>query len=133
MVGIVVVSHSDKIAKGIVELCSQMANADLKIEAAGGTEDGRIGTDTFKIMEAIKKSDDGDGVLVFVDIGSAVISTELALDLLEENIRERVLIADAPIVEGCVNAVVQASVGSSLEKVMSVAKQSKDIVKVSKR
>lgn len=130
MVGIVVVSHSDKIAEGIVELCSQMAHADLKIEAAGGTEDGRIGTDTVKIMEAIKRADDGDGVLVLVDMGSAIISTELALDLLEENIKERVLIADAPIVEGCIGSVVQASIGSSLEEVMSVAKQSKNIVKV---
>ena len=130
MVGIVVVSHSNKIAEGIVELCSQMATDGQKIEAAGGTEDGRIGTDAVKIMEAIKRADDGDGVVILVDMGSAIMSTELALDLLDENIKKRVVIVDAPIVEGCIGAVVQASVGSSLEDVMLVAKQSKNINKI---
>lgn len=129
MVGIVVVSHSEKIAEGVVELCSQMALPGQKIEAAGGTEDGRIGTDAMKIMEAIKRADDGDGVLILVDMGSAIMSTELALDLLDENLRKGVVIADAPIVEGSIGAVVQASTGSALEKVASVARQSKNIAK----
>lgn len=130
MVGIVVVSHSNKIAEGIVELCSQMAVEGQKIESAGGTEDGRIGTDAMKIMDAISRADDGDGVLILVDMGSAIMSTELALDLLDEDLKKRVLIADAPIVEGSIGAVVQASTGSPLEEVMLVAKQSKDIAKI---
>ncbi|SHK31566.1 dihydroxyacetone kinase phosphoryl donor subunit DhaM [Paramaledivibacter caminithermalis] len=130
MVGIVVVSHSKKIAEGVAELCSQMAHDEQKIEAAGGTEDGRIGTDAIKIMEAIKKADNGEGVAIFVDMGSAIMSTELALDLLDEDIKKRVVIADAPIVEGSIAAVVQASTGSSLEEVIMVAKQSKNIVKI---
>ncbi|WP_432404029.1 dihydroxyacetone kinase phosphoryl donor subunit DhaM [Wukongibacter sp. M2B1] len=130
MVGIVIVSHSEKIAEGVVELNRQMAIAGQKIEAAGGTEDGRIGTDTMKIMEAIIRADDGDGVLILVDMGSAIMSTELALDLLDEDLKKRVVIADAPIVEGSIGAVVQASTGSSLEKVLSTAKKSKNIVKI---
>ncbi|WP_432667088.1 dihydroxyacetone kinase phosphoryl donor subunit DhaM [Wukongibacter baidiensis] len=130
MVGIVIVSHSEKIAEGIVELSRQMANEGQKIEAAGGTGDGRIGTDTMKIMDAIVRADDGDGVLILVDMGSAIMSTELALDLLDEELKKRVVIADAPIVEGCIGAVVQASTGSSLEEVVSTAKESKNMVKV---
>jgi len=130
MVGIVVVSHSEKIAEGVVELCSQMAVKGQRIEAAGGTEDGRIGTDAMKIMEAIKRADDGDGILILVDMGSAIMSTELALDLLDEDLRKRVVIADAPIVEGSIGAVVQASTGSSIEKVAYVARESKNIVKI---
>lgn len=130
MVGIVVVSHSNKIAEGIVELCSQMAAEGQRIEAAGGTEDGRIGTDAMKIMDAISRADDGDGVLILVDMGSAIMSTELALDLLDEGLKERVFIADAPIVEGSIGAVVQASTGSTLEEVLSIAKGSKNIAKI---
>ncbi len=130
MVGIVIVSHSAKIAEGIVELCSQMAATDLKIEAAGGTNDGRIGTDAVKIMDAIKRAEAGDGVLVLMDMGSAVMSTELALDLLEEEIRKRVVLVDAPLVEGSIGAVVQASTGSALEEVKDVALESRMMKKL---
>lgn len=130
MVGIVIVSHSEKIANGVIDLCSQMSQGKVKIEAAGGTDDGRIGTDATKIMEAIIRADNGDGVLILVDMGSAVMSTELALDLLDDELKERVVIADAPIVEGSIGAVVQASTGSSLDEVKEVSEQSKSIVKL---
>lgn len=130
MVGIVIVSHSEKIAQGVVELCRQMAHESLKIEAAGGTADGRIGTDAVKIMEAIKRAEDGDGVIILVDMGSAVLSTELALDLLGEEIRERAVLVDAPIVEGSIGAVVQASTGSTIEEVKAVALESKLMTKL---
>ncbi|MCT4619137.1 MAG: dihydroxyacetone kinase phosphoryl donor subunit DhaM [Marinisporobacter sp.] len=128
MVGMVIVSHSEKIAKGIVELCNQMAD-NVKIQAAGGTDDGRIGTDATKIMTAIEKVYSEDGVLVLVDLGSAIMSTELALDLLEDGIREKIAIADAPIVEGSIAASVQAAIGSSLEEVKAVAEESKNLSK----
>jgi dihydroxyacetone kinase phosphotransfer subunit len=124
----VIVSHSEKIAKGIVELCNQMAD-NVKIQAAGGTDDGRIGTDATKIMTAIEKVYSEDGVLVLVDLGSAIMSTELALDLLEDGIREKIAIADAPIVEGSIAASVQAAIGSSLEEVKAVAEESKNLSK----
>lgn len=130
MIGIVIVSHSEKIAQGIVELCSQMQQSPVRIEAAGGTEDERIGTDTIRIMEAIKRADSGDGVLVLADMGSAIISTELALDLLDEDFKNRVMIADAPIVEGSIAAVIQACTGSALGEVLEVAEQSKNLSKL---
>lgn len=130
MVGIVVVSHCEKIAEGVVDFCSQMAQRDVKIEAAGGTADGRIGTDAMKIMEAIARADDGTGVLILVDLGSAVMSTELAIELLDEDIRERVVIADAPIVEGSIVAVVQASTGASLQEIKNDVEESGRIGKI---
>lgn len=125
MIGIVIVSHSEKIAQGIVELCSQMLQVPVRIVAAGGTEDERIGTDALRIMEAIKRADSGDGVLILADMGSAVISTELALDLLDEDLKSRIKIADAPIVEGSIAAAVQACTGSSLEEVLRIAEDSR--------
>src|SRR5919112_610425 len=82
-VGLVVVSHSAKVAEGVVELAAQMA-AEVRIRAAGGTADGGIGTDATLIAEAIAAADDGEGVLVLVDLGSAVLSAQLAIDELVE-------------------------------------------------
>ncbi len=130
MVGIVIVSHSSKIAQGVVELSQQMAQGDVKILSAGGTEDGSIGTDATKIMEAIIEADSGNGVLVMVDLGSAIMSTEMAIDLIDEKKRDMIKIADAPIVEGSISAVVQASIGETLDKVKSAAEESKDFSKM---
>jgi phosphoenolpyruvate---glycerone phosphotransferase subunit DhaM len=120
-VGLVVVSHSAKIAEGVVEMAAQMA-AGVRIEAAGGTDDGGIGTDATLIAEAIAAADSGDGVLVFADLGSAVLSAQLAIDeLVDEARRANVRIADAPLVEGAVIAAIQASTGSSLDEVAEAA------------
>ena len=81
MVGIVIVSHSAKVAEGIKEMAMQMSRPEQKIIAAGGMEDGGIGTDAMKIQAAIEAADDGSGVLVLVDLGSAVLSTDVALEL----------------------------------------------------
>lgn len=130
MVGIVIVSHSRKIAQGVIELCSQMIQDNVQIIAAGGTADDSIGTDTNLIMESIKQADTGDGVLVLVDLGSAIMSTELAFDFLDEDLRNRVSIADAPLVEGSIAAVVQAGIGSTLAEVKAAAEESKHMVKI---
>ncbi|RKD32547.1 dihydroxyacetone kinase phosphoryl donor subunit DhaM [Thermohalobacter berrensis] len=130
MVGIVIVSHSSKIAEGIVELSRQMVQSNVKIIPAGGTSDGRIGTDATKILEAIKKANDGDGVIVLADLGSAILSTEMAIDLLDEDIKNKVIIADAPVVEGSVAAAVEASLGSDLEKIKESAEESKRLIKI---
>src|SRR3954463_12201756 len=81
-VGLVVVSHSRLIAEGTAELAGQMAGPDVRIVAAGGMADGAIGTDAVRIAEAIGEADAGAGVVVVADLGSAVLSTETALDLL---------------------------------------------------
>ncbi|HZD74584.1 MAG TPA: dihydroxyacetone kinase phosphoryl donor subunit DhaM [Actinomycetota bacterium] len=128
-VGIVVVSHSAKVAEGVVEMAAQMAG-DVRIRAAGGTEDGGIGTDATLIASAIADADEGDGVLVFADLGSAVLSAQLAIDeLIDAERRGRLRIADAPLVEGALIAAIQASTGSSLEEVDAAARGAASISK----
>jgi len=118
-VGLVVVSHSSRIAEGTVELAGQMAGPDVRIVAAGGMEDGSIGTDAVRIADAIRTADTGAGVVVLADLGSAVLSTRTALELLGDpgNVR----LSRGPIVEGAVIAAVQASTGSSLDEVLEAA------------
>jgi phosphoenolpyruvate---glycerone phosphotransferase subunit DhaM len=129
-VGLVVVSHSARIAEGVVELAGQMAQT-VRIRAAGGDADGGIGTDATLIAEAIAAADEGDGVLLLVDLGSAVLSAQLAIDeLVDEEVRGRVRIAEAPVVEGAVVAAVQASTGSSLDEVDEAARGAATMSKV---
>jgi phosphoenolpyruvate---glycerone phosphotransferase subunit DhaM len=128
-VGLVVVSHSAKVAEGVVELAGQMA-PDVRIRAAGGTDDGGIGTDAALIAAAIEAADDGDGVLVLVDLGSAVLSAQVAIDeLVAEARRGRVRISDAPLVEGAVVGAVQASTGSDLDEVDQAATEAATMAK----
>jgi dihydroxyacetone kinase phosphotransfer subunit len=130
MVGIVLVSHSRKIVEGIFELVNQMTRGEVPIGLAGGTPDGRLGTDATEIAEEIKKVDKGEGVVVLVDIGSAIMSAQTALELLGEEYESKVKIADAPLVEGAVAAAVEASIGSNFEKVLSVAEEAKNMNKL---
>ena len=118
-VGLVVVSHSSRIAEGTAELAGQMAGPDVRIVPAGGMEDGAIGTDAARIAMAIGEADAGSGVVVLADLGSAVLATRTALELLgnPENVR----LSRGPIVEGAIIAAVQASTGSSLDEVLEAA------------
>lgn len=118
-VGLVVVSHSVRIAEGTAELAGQMAGDEVRIVPAGGLEDGTIGTDAARIAAAIEAADAGAGVVVLVDLGSAVLSTVTALELLGDP--ENVRLSRGPIVEGAVIAAVQASTGSSLDEVLEAA------------
>lgn len=129
MVGIVLVSHHVKIAEGIKELAAQMADPELKIIAAGGLEDGSIGTDALRIREAIHEAQTGEGVVILADLGSAVLSSETALEFLDEEGKGNVKIADAPIVEGAVAAAVQASIGGTLDEVLATAEGARDLHK----
>ncbi len=116
-----IVSHSEKIAIGITELARQMAPTP-RLVAAGGTDDGRIGTSFDRVTAAIVEADDGDGVVVLCDLGSAILTAETALDLLDDDdVRSRVRIADAPIVEGAVAAAVAAETGEGLDAVVAAA------------
>ena len=118
-VGLVVVSHSSQIAEGTAELAGQMAGPDVRIIPAGGMEDGAIGTDAARIAVAIGEADAGSGVVVLADLGSAVLATRTALELLGNpgNVR----LSRGPIVEGAIIAAVQASTGSSLDEVLEAA------------
>jgi PTS hybrid protein len=120
-VGLVIVSHSAKIAEGVVELAGQMAE-EVRVLAAGGTDDGEIGTSATMIAEAIEAADDGDGALVLVDLGSAVLSARMAIEeLVGDQYRDRVRISEGPLVEGAVIGAIQASTGSSLDEVDKAA------------
>ena len=119
MVGLVIVSHSWKIAEGVRDLAQQMAPDYAGIRCAGGLEDGEIGTDAVRILEAIRDADEGDGVALLVDIGSGIMSAETALELLDGELPAR--IADTPIVEGAIVAAVEASAGASLDEVIAAA------------
>ncbi|EOS24548.1 dihydroxyacetone kinase, phosphotransfer subunit [Lachnospiraceae bacterium 3-1] len=127
MVGIVIVSHSKKVAEGIFELAVQMTGKDHRMIPVGGMEDGEIGTDAMRILQGIQDANDGDGVVVLADLGSGVLSSETAIDLLEEEIE--VVIADAPILEGAIGAAVQASIGGTLAEVVEAAEQAKTLSK----
>lgn len=120
-VGIVVVSHSSKIAEGAVELAAQMA-PDVELAAAGGTDDDRIGTSLEKVLAAVEQSlvdSGGDGVVVLTDLGSAVMTAESAMEFASNP--DAVQLADAPLVEGLVAAAVAAQGGAGVDDVRKAA------------
>ncbi|MFC6355653.1 dihydroxyacetone kinase phosphoryl donor subunit DhaM [Luethyella okanaganae] len=119
-VGIVFVSHSAKIAEGLIELASQMAPTVL-MSAAGGTDDGRIGTSFEKVTAGISAVDAGAGVVIICDLGSAILTAETAVDFLDDDVRGRVRIVDAPLVEGGVAASVAAEIVGGLDAVAAAA------------
>ena len=129
MVGIVIVSHSWKVAEGIYDLVMQMASENEHIIAAGRMEDGSIGTDALKIQSAIEEADTGDGVCVLADLGSGIMSAEMAIEMLDGDIEVR--IADAPILEGAVSAAVTSTSGASLDEVISAAEEARTASKLS--
>ena len=123
MVGIVVVSHSDALAEGVVRLAGEMASPELAIEAAGGLEQPDVlGTDAERVRAAIERAMSPDGVLVVMDLGSALISAEFAVELLN-GAGGPVRLSDAPLVEGAVAAAVAASGGATLEEVAAEARR----------
>ena len=119
-VGIVFVSHSVLIAAGLVALARQMAPSTTLV-AAGGMDDEGIGTSFDKISAALLEADAGAGVVVLCDLGSAILTAETAVEFLDDDLRERVRIADAPLVEGGVAAAVAAEIGGDLDAVLSAA------------
>ncbi len=122
-VGLVIVSHSEKIAVGVVELAAQMA-PDVVIVAAGGTDDGdgvRIGTSFERVQAGIEEAMGEDGVVILTDLGSAVMTAETVLEFLEPEVRAAVRLAEAAVVEGAVAAAVQAQGGAPLEEVLRAA------------
>ncbi|TCP95728.1 PTS hybrid protein [Cricetibacter osteomyelitidis] len=122
MINFVIVSHSAKLAEGVVELAFQM-KGDCKIVAAGGIDDeiNPIGTDATKIMQAIEDVFDDDGVIVMVDLGSAILSAETAIELLDPSIASKVRLCLAPLVEGTIGAVVAAASGDNIDEVLQEA------------
>ncbi|WP_317411785.1 dihydroxyacetone kinase phosphoryl donor subunit DhaM [Clostridium baratii] len=122
MVGIVIISHSNKIAEGVTEMALQMAS-EVPIIPAGGTKDNEIGTDINKISDAIKKAYSDDGVMLLFDLGSAYMNAQMAIDFLEEDIdTNKVQISDCALIEGAIAAAVQSSIGSNIEEIKEALK-----------
>jgi len=124
MVGIVIVSHSARLADGVVELAREMAGPDVAMVAAGGLDlpDRPLGTDAAFIARAIEAAWADDGVLVLMDLGSAVLSAEMAAEMMPDEQRSRLLLCEAPLVEGAVAAAVAARLGDPLGKVAAEAR-----------
>ena len=116
MVGIVLVSHSNKLVEGLKDIISQMAK-EVKICIAGGTDDNRIGTDPMKILNAIEEAYSDDGVLLFFDIGSALMNAELAIDMLDNNIIKNVEVCKVSLVEGAFVAAINSSMGNNIDEI----------------
>ena len=125
MVGIVIVSHSWKLAEGVVELARMMA-ADAPLAAAGGLEDGSLGTSYEKIFAAVEKVYSADGVMILMDMGSAVMTTEMVLEDLD---KPNVVMIDCPLVEGAVLAAVESSGGRSLEEISARMEETRTMKK----
>ncbi len=122
MVGIVVVSHSEALADGVVRLAREMGGEELSLEAAGGIEEpGALGTDADRVRAAIERAMSPDGVLVLMDLGSALMSTEFAIEMLVDA-SGPVRMSEAPLVEGAVAAAVAARGGATLDEVAAEAR-----------
>ncbi|RFU19207.1 dihydroxyacetone kinase phosphoryl donor subunit DhaM [Geodermatophilus marinus] len=121
-VGLVVVSHSRALADAAVELArGVLPGRDLAVEVAAGDVDGGPGTDATAIAAAVTAADGGDGVVVLMDLGSAVLAAETALELVGADVRERVVLSPAPLVEGLVGAAVVAAAGAARAQVAAEA------------
>ena len=126
MVGIVIVSHSQKLAEGVVELAKMMA-ANAPVVAAGGLDDGNFGTSYEKISAAIESVYSDDGVAILMDMGSAVMTTEMVLEDLE---RDNVKMLDCPLVEGAVLAAVESVGGISLDDLAKRVDEVRNVKKI---
>ncbi|MGR5131332.1 phosphoenolpyruvate--protein phosphotransferase [Vibrio alfacsensis] len=129
MVGIVVVSHSRRLAEGVAELATQMTQGKVNLAIAAGVDDPEnpIGTDAIAVMGAIEQVCDDQGVVVLMDLGSALLSTEMALELLDDETRDKVALVAAPIVEGTMAASVAAAAGLPIETVVAEARSALDV------
>jgi PTS hybrid protein len=119
-VGIVLVSHSARLAEGTADLAGQVSGGTVRVLAAGGTDDGELGTSAEKIGAAVASAETGAGVLVLPDLGSAVLTVRA---MLEDLPGARVVLADAPFVEGAVAATVTAVGGADLKAVAQAAEE----------
>ncbi|MEH2009490.1 phosphoenolpyruvate--protein phosphotransferase [Nostoc sp.] len=124
MIGIVIVSHSKQLALGVRELAAQMVQGQVSIAVAAGIEDREnpLGTDPIQVYEAIASVFSDDGVLVLMDLGSALLSAEMAIEFLSEAQQQKVYLCEAPLVEGAIAAVVAAAAGGDIHQVIAEAR-----------
>ena len=122
-VGIVIVSHSPDVAKGAADMVREMVGNEVPLAWCGGDPDGGLGTNVEKITAAIDAAWSEAGVALLVDLGGAETNSEMAIEFLSEERKGKVVVCNAPIIEGAVMAATEASGGSSLDEVRSVAEE----------
>ena len=122
-VSLVIVSHSPDIARGTAEMVRQMVGDEVKVAHCGGNPEGGLGTDVQRILQAIEQAWSPRGVAILVDLGGAETNSEMAIEMLPEDRRSRVVLCNAPIVEGAIMAATEASGGASLAEVRATAEE----------
>jgi phosphoenolpyruvate---glycerone phosphotransferase subunit DhaM len=122
-VGIVIVSHSALVAQGAADMVRQMVGDQVPLAWCGGNSQGGLGTDVSAIVAAIGKAWSEAGVAILVDLGGAETNSEMAVEMMPEQQQDRIVICNAPIVEGAVMAATEASGGATLEMVKATAEE----------
>ena len=122
-VGVVIVSHSAKVAEGAADMVRQMVGEEVPLAWTGGNPSGGLGTDVGQIMSAIDRAWSEAGVVILVDLGGAETNSEMAVEMLPDDRRDKVLICNAPVVEGAVVAATEAASGSSVDAVRQTAEE----------
>ena len=122
-VAIVIVSHSKLVAQGAADMVREMVGDEVQVAACGGNPEGGLGTDVAAIKQAIESVYSPAGVAMLVDLGGAETNSEMAIELMAEAEQDKIVICDAPIVEGAVMAATEASGGASLEQVRTTAEE----------
>jgi len=127
-VGIVLVSHSAELAAGAAHLAAQVSGGTVTIIAAGGTDDGELGTSAAKVERGLRLAESGAGVVVLPDLGSAVLTVRAVLE--DEDPATNVVMADAPFVEGAIAATVTAAAGGDIKAVAAAAEEARNARKL---
>ena len=122
-VGIVIVSHSPDVAKGAADMVRQMGGTDVPLGFCGGNPDGGLGTSVEKILAAIDAAWSEDGVAILVDLGGAETNSEMAIEMLPAERQGKIVICNAPVVEGAVMAATEAWGGGTLAEVKRTAEE----------
>jgi dihydroxyacetone kinase phosphotransfer subunit len=130
MIGIVLVSHSHTLSQGLQEMAQQVVQDRVKVAAAGGLDNVTIGTNAERIAEAIRQVYSPDGVLVLLDLSSALLSAQMAIEMLPLEWQPQIKLSGAPLVEGAMMAAIEASLGRNLEAVNSAAEAARFIEKI---
>jgi phosphoenolpyruvate---glycerone phosphotransferase subunit DhaM len=122
-VGIVIVSHSPDVARGTADMVRQMVGDEVPLSFCGGNPEGGLGTSVEKIMAAIDAAWSDRGVAVLVDLGGAETNSEMAIEMLPAEKQGKIVICNAPIVEGAVMAATESWGGASLQEVKRTAEE----------
>jgi phosphoenolpyruvate---glycerone phosphotransferase subunit DhaM len=129
-VGLILVSHSAKLAEGLADLLSQVAGPTVPIVTAAGAVDGSLGTNGGAVLEAMQRAAADGGAVVLVDLGSSILAVRAALAELSDEELACVAVADAPLVEGAISAAVAASTGCMLEEAVRAAEEARVVAKL---